>query len=60
MRATSACEHFNAIRVLDLHGNTTKVENGTRRVVEENVFDIRQGVSVARCFANSAADCIAV
>lgn len=40
-------ESFDAIYVLDLHGNTTKGETPPNGVRDANVFDIQQGVSIA-------------
>ena len=37
---------FDAIYVLDLHGNSTKKEASPDGTTDENVFDIKQGVSI--------------
>lgn len=42
----SLLESFEAIYILDLHGNTTKREKSPDGSKDENVFDIRQGVSI--------------
>lgn len=46
-------ESFDAIYVLDLHGNTTKGETPPRGIRDINVFDIQQGVSIAIMVRNS-------
>lgn len=38
---------FNEIYILDLHGNSLKKETAPDGSKDENVFDIRQGVSIA-------------
>jgi hypothetical protein len=38
---------FTDLRVLDLHGSTRKREGGAGDEVDENVFDIQQGVAIA-------------
>ena len=45
MRA-SLRNSFQRIHVLDLHGNSKKLECGPNGEVDENVFDIQQGVSI--------------
>lgn len=40
-------ESFDAIYVLDLHGNTTKGESPPDGIRDTNVFDIQQGVCIA-------------
>lgn len=42
----SLLESFEEIYILDLHGNTTKREKSPDGSKDENVFDIRQGVSI--------------
>ena len=37
---------FPRIRVLDLHGNTTRVEYPPEGISDKNVFDIQQGVAI--------------
>ncbi len=37
---------FDSIRIVDLHGNTTKKERSPDGSVDQNVFDIKQGVSI--------------
>jgi predicted helicase len=37
---------FNNIRILDLHGNATTQEQTPSEVLDENVFDIKQGVAI--------------
>ena len=39
-------EGFDKIFILDLHGNSNKKETSPDGSVDENVFDIRQGVSI--------------
>lgn len=39
-------ETFDSIRVIDLHGNTKKKEAAPDGSLDENVFDIQQGVSI--------------
>jgi len=43
----SLMKSFNEIYILDLHGNTLKKEKCPDGSKDENVFDIRQGVSIA-------------
>ncbi len=43
----SLMESFDEIYILDLHGNSLKGERCPDGGVDENVFDIRQGVAVA-------------
>ena len=43
----SLLNSFNEIYILDLHGNTLKKEKCPDGSKDENVFDIRQGVSIA-------------
>jgi predicted helicase len=43
---------FPCLRVLDLHGNANKKERTPDGLVDENVFDIRQGVGI--CLASSS------
>lgn len=38
---------FNEIYIIDLHGNSLKKETAPDGSKDENVFDIRQGVSIA-------------
>ncbi len=38
---------FDSIRIYDLHGNTTKKERSPDGSADKNVFDIKQGVSIA-------------
>jgi len=40
-------ERFSRLRFLDLHGNSNKNEIPPEGVLNENVFDIRQGVAIA-------------
>ena len=42
----SLLEAFDKIYVLDLHGNTKKKETAPDGSVDQNVFDIQQGVSI--------------
>lgn len=42
----SLLHSFNAIKVLDLHGNTTKKERAPDGDKDVNVFDIKQGVAI--------------
>lgn len=44
---TSLAESFDDIYLLDLHGNAKKKERSPDGSVDENVFDIMQGVSIA-------------
>ena len=37
---------FSILRILDLHGNAKKLGKDTRAIVDENVFDIQQGVAI--------------
>src|SRR5262249_46814674 len=37
---------FSCLRVLDLHGNTTRSEHPTGGISDKNVFDIQQGVAI--------------
>ena len=37
---------FSMIRVLDLHGNTKKGETASDGTIDQNVFDIQQGVAI--------------
>jgi len=37
---------FPRFRVLDLHGNTTKIERPPDDIADKNVFDIKQGVAI--------------
>ena len=41
---------FNEIYIMDLHGNSLKKETSPDGSKDENVFDIRQGVSIAIMF----------
>ena len=43
----SLMKTFNEIYILDLHGNALKKETAPDGSKDENVFDIRQGVSIA-------------
>lgn len=43
----SLMKTFNEIYILDLHGNALKKETTPEGKKDENVFDIRQGVSIA-------------
>jgi len=43
----SLMKTFNEIHILDLHGNSLKKETAPDGSKDENVFDIRQGVSIA-------------
>jgi predicted helicase len=43
----SLLNSFNEIYILDLHGNSLKKEKAPDGSKDENVFDIRQGVSIA-------------
>lgn len=45
---SSLLKDFNKIYILDLHGNSKKKEKNPSGGVDENVFDIMQGVSI--CF----------
>jgi predicted helicase len=38
---------FNKVYVLDLHGNSSKKEKAPDGSIDENVFDIQQGVSIS-------------
>ena len=38
---------FDDIYIFDLHGNSLKKETGPGRSLDQNVFDIRQGVAIA-------------
>ena len=42
----SLLQSFDEIYILDLHGNTKKKETAPDGSVDENVFDIQQGVSI--------------
>ena len=42
-------QSFDHIRILDLHGNTKKKERGPDGSMDENVFDIQQGVAISLC-----------
>jgi predicted helicase len=42
----SLAKSFNWIRILDLHGNSKKKETAVDGTMDENVFDIQQGVAV--------------
>ncbi len=43
----SLMKTFDAIHILDLHGNALKRETCPDGSKDENVFDIRQGVAIA-------------
>ena len=43
----SLMESFNQIYILDLHGNSKRRERAPDGSVDENVFDIEQGVAIA-------------
>jgi hypothetical protein len=43
----SLLDTFNCIYVLDLHGNAKKVERAPDGGVDQNVFDIEQGVAIS-------------
>ncbi len=43
----SLMKSFNEIYILDLHGNSLKKERCPDGSIDENVFDIRQGVAIA-------------
>lgn len=43
----SLLENFNEIFILDLHGSTNKKERTPEGGKDENVFDIKQGVTIA-------------
>jgi predicted helicase len=43
----SLCETFNQIYILDLHGNAEKKETALDGSKDENVFSIKEGVSIA-------------
>jgi predicted helicase len=43
----SLADTFNSISMLDLHGNSRKQESTPSGEVDENVFDIQQGVAVS-------------
>ncbi|MDO9585433.1 MAG: type ISP restriction/modification enzyme, partial [Syntrophales bacterium] len=45
MRASIA-ESFDAIRIVDLHGNSIERETAPDGSVDQNVFDIQQGVAI--------------
>ncbi|HAE86108.1 MAG TPA: DNA methyltransferase, partial [Anaerolineaceae bacterium] len=49
----SLMQTFDEIYVLDLHGNTLKKETAPDGSLDENVFDIRQGVAIAVCVKNN-------
>ena len=42
----SLIQSFSTLRALDLHGNTTRKENPPDNVIDKNIFDIQQGVSI--------------
>ncbi|WP_417482292.1 type ISP restriction/modification enzyme [Maricaulis sp.] len=44
---------FGKIYVLDLHGNANKKEKSPNGNVDQNVFDIRQGVAIVICVKKS-------
>lgn len=43
---------FNVIRIIDLHGNSNKLEVSPDGASDKNVFDIRQGVSIIIALKN--------
>ena len=43
----SLMETFTDIYILDLHGNSNKQEKTPNGLIDENVFDIQQGVSIS-------------
>ena len=45
---------FSELRVLDLHGNSKKREKAPDGSVEENVFDIQQGVAITIGWSSSS------
>jgi len=49
---------FDSIRILDLHGNQKKKETAKDGSLDENVFDILQGVCVALATRHSQVDSI--
>ena len=52
----SLMQTFDEIYVLDLHGNSLKKETAPDGSLDENVFDIRQGVAIAVCVKNNQAE----
>jgi len=42
-------QSFTNVRIIDLHGNTKKKERSPDGSVDENVFDIQQGVAISLC-----------
>jgi hypothetical protein len=40
---------FSDVRIVDLHGNTKRKERGPDGTVDENVFEIQQGVAISVC-----------
>ena len=63
MRASMA-ESFDAIRIVDLHGNSIEREKSPDGSVDQNVFDIQQGVAISlfskiRSSANKRCECLA-
>jgi len=52
----SLMQTFDEIYVLDLHGNSLKKETAPDSSLDENVFDIRQGVAIAVCVKNNQAE----
>ncbi|UCH97003.1 MAG: N-6 DNA methylase [Candidatus Aminicenantes bacterium] len=55
----SLMESFNEIYILNLHGNVMKKEKCPDGSIDENVFDIRQGVAISLFIKikNEGADC---
>jgi type I restriction-modification system DNA methylase subunit len=52
----SLMQTFDEIYILDLHGNSLKKETAPDGSLDENVFDIRQGVAIAVCVKNNQAE----
>lgn len=47
---------FDKIYILNLHGNSKKKENAPQGIIDENVFDIQQGVSINIFIKNNSKD----